>query len=210
MAKTKEIKDIDTSTEEKIKEAARTVFHKKGYAATRTRDIAEKAGINLALLNYYFRSKAKLFDIIIMETLSGFVQNMVIVLNDPATSLEKKVELIASNYIDFILKEPEIPTFIISEIRNNPGGLLEKLPVRELVQNSMFVKQHRQAVKTGEITEPNPLQFLMNLIGLIIFPFVAKPLLKAIGGIKDAGFNALMQERKKLIPVWIKAMMKPG
>ena len=76
MAKTKEAKKIDTSTEEKIKEAARVVFHKKGYAATRTRDIAEEADINLALLNYYFRSKEKLFDIIMVETLSGFLQHL--------------------------------------------------------------------------------------------------------------------------------------
>lgn len=200
-------KNIDTSTEEKIKEAAREVFHKKGYAATRTRDIAETAGINLALLNYYFRSKAKLFDIIIRETLIGFVQNMAVVLNDRTTSLEKKVELIASNYIDFITHEAEIPVFIVSEIRNNPGGLLEKLPVKELVQNSVFVRQHREAVENGEVTEPNPLQFLMNLISLIVFPFVAKPLLKAVGDVDDSRFNEVMQERKRLIPIWMKAMM---
>jgi AcrR family transcriptional regulator len=63
MAKKKEVKALDTTTEAKIKNAARVVFHKKGFAATRTRDIAEEAGINLALLNYYFRSKEKLFEI---------------------------------------------------------------------------------------------------------------------------------------------------
>lgn len=208
MAAKKETKALDTTTEAKIKNAARTVFHKKGYAATRTRDIAEEAGINLALLNYYFRSKEKLFNIIMTETLSGFVQNMTIALNDETTTLEKKVELIASNYIGLIIKEPEIPTFIMSEIRNNPGGLLEKLPVKQLIHNSMFVKQHQKAVADGIITEPNPLQFLMNLTALIIFPFVAKPLLKAIGDLKDTQFNELMQERKKLIPVWVKAMMR--
>ena len=87
---------------------------------------------------------------------------------------------------------------------------MEKLPVKQLVHNSMFVRQHQKAVEEGKITEPNPLQFLMNLIGLIIFPFVAKPLLKAIGDLKDPQFNELMQERKRLIPVWVKAMMKAG
>jgi len=57
MATKKINKELDTSTEAKIKAAARVVFHKNGFAATRTRDIAEEAGINLALLNYYFRSK---------------------------------------------------------------------------------------------------------------------------------------------------------
>jgi len=67
---------IDTNTETKIKNAARVVFHKKGFAATRTRDIAEEADINLALLNYYFRSKQKLFDLIMFETMHGFLQSI--------------------------------------------------------------------------------------------------------------------------------------
>ena len=118
MAKHK--KTIDATTEEKIKATARLVFHKKGYAATRTRDIAEEAGINLALLNYYFRSKEKLFEIIMFETLFGFMQNMIMVLSDEKSSLEKKVKLFVSNYIDLIIKDPNIPIFMLSEIRNHP------------------------------------------------------------------------------------------
>ena len=208
MAKSKEVKTLDTSTEEKIKEAARVVFLKKGYAATRTRDIAEEAGINLALLNYYFRSKEKLFGIIMIETVTIFMQTMATILNDEKSSLEKKVELLAFNYIDFITKEPNIPIFIVSEMRNNVNGLLEKLPIKQIVMNSMFFKQHQQAVEKGEITEPNPLHFLMNLLGLVVFPFIAQPLIQGVSGTNNKEFNQLMQERKKLIPVWIKAMMK--
>ncbi|HMR84281.1 MAG TPA: TetR/AcrR family transcriptional regulator [Niabella sp.] len=208
MAKGKEAKKLDTSTEEKIKEAARAVFHKKGYAATRTRDIAAEAGINLALLNYYFRSKEKLFDIIMLETVFGFMQNMAMVLNDEKSSLEEKVELIASNYIDLLTKEPNIPIFMLSEIRNNAGGLLEKLPIRQLVMNSIFFKQHQEAVAKGKIVEPSPMHFLMNLLSLVIFPFIAQPLLQGISGLHETQFNKLMQERKKLIPVWVKAIMK--
>lgn len=206
--KNKESHAKDTSTETRIKEAARTVFYKKGFAATRTRDIAEEAGINLALLNYYFRSKAKLFEIIMMETLSGFVQNMLVVLNDEKTTLEKKITEIASRYIDLIIKEPEIPTFIVTEIRSNPDLLLKKLPIKQIITKSVFFKQHRQAVDAGKITEPNPLHFLMNLIGLVVFPFIAKPLIMGANGLKTAAFDRLMEERKRLVPVWMKAMMK--
>ncbi len=72
MAKKDTEKAVDSSTEEKIKEAARVVFMKKGFAATRTRDIAEEAGINLALLNYYFRSKEKLFELVMFEKFQKF------------------------------------------------------------------------------------------------------------------------------------------
>ncbi|MBW1619766.1 TetR/AcrR family transcriptional regulator [Empedobacter falsenii] len=208
MAAKKDTKILDTSTEAKIKNAARTVFLKKGYAATRTRDIAEEAGINLALLNYYFRSKEKLFDLIMFETISGFMQRMSFVMNDEATSLEQKVTLIASNYIDFLSKEPNIPIFMLSEIRNRPDNLLERLPLKQLVLQSAFFKQHQEAFSKGKITEPNPLHFLMNLLGLIVFPILGKPLLQGVGGLNDAQFDKLMQERKKLIPIWIKAIMK--
>jgi AcrR family transcriptional regulator len=210
MTRNKTTAKLDTSTEEKIKEAARKVFHQKGYAATRTRDIAEEAEINLALLNYYFRSKEKLFNIIMIETLTGFVRNMTTVLNNEETTLGQKVELIASNYIDLIIKEPEVPTFIVSEIRNNPNMLLQKMPVKQLMIQSVFFKQHQEAVKRGEITEPNPLHFLMTLIGLIVFPFIAKPLLMGGGEISTEVFHQLMLERKTHIPVWVKAMMKAG
>ena len=208
MTKSREVKVVDTTTEEKTKEAARAVFYKKGYAATRTRDIAEEAGINLALLNYYFRSKEKLFDMIMLETVTGFMHTMATILNNEKSTLEKKVELVASHYIDFISKEPNIPIFMLSEIRNNSDGLLKKLPIRQLIMQSLFFKQHQEAVAKRKITEPNPLHFLMNLLSLVVFPFIAQPLFQGISGLNETQFNKLIHERKKLIPIWIKAMMK--
>lgn len=208
MVKAKEAKKIDTSTEEKIKEAARIVFRNKGYAATRTRDIAEESGINLALLNYYFRSKEKLFNIIMVETLSGFVQQLYLVLNDEKTTLEQKVELIAHNYIEFLSKEPGVPLFILSEIRNNPTGFIEKLPMQEVVLNSEFIKQYQIAVQAGDVIEPNPIHFLLNILGLVVFPFLVQPMLIGFAKVNGEEFNQLMQERKKRIPIWVKAIMK--
>ncbi|MEN2413109.1 TetR/AcrR family transcriptional regulator [Flavobacterium mesophilum] len=196
----------DKTAEEKIKTAAKIVFYKKGFTATRTRDIAEEAGLNLALLNYYFRSKAKLFEIIMAETFEGFVSSMKVILNDDKTSLEQKVAIIAERYIDFVTAEPEIPTFILTEMRNNPEGLLKRLPIREIVNESVFIKQFQEAVQHKEVLEPNPLHFLMNIFGLVVFPFIAKPIIMGSRNLETADFNALMQERKKKIPIWIKTM----
>jgi hypothetical protein len=63
-------------------------------------------------------------------------------------------------------------------------------------------------VSKGEIKEPNPIHFLMNLMGLTAFPFLVKPLITTIGVIREEQFNQIMQERKKLIPIWIKEIMK--
>jgi AcrR family transcriptional regulator len=198
----------DINTEAKIKAAARVVFHKKGFAATRTRDIAEESGINQALPNYYFRSKEKLFELIMSETLTEFLQHMETVFNNEITTLEKKVELFVDKYIDLFINEPEIPGFIMSEIRSDSAGFVNKLPNKKWMLHSSFIKQYQRGVELGKITEPNPLHFLMNLGGLAIYPFIVKPLLQKMGNLNDKHFDKLMRERKKQIPVWVKAMMK--
>ena len=213
MKGTKQIKpgkakpENDTSTEAKIKNAARVVFHKKGFAATRTRDIAEEAGINLALLNYYFRSKKKLFDIIMLESLQGFAKSLLDIFNNDKTSLEIKIETFAEKHIELLIRNPDIPLFILSELRENPDLLVSKMGV-EMIMKSHFIQQFRQGIKEGKITPIHPLHLIMNMLSMTAFPFIASPMLKSIGGLSDKDFNTLMLERKKLIPGWIKAVLK--
>jgi len=115
----------DYTTESKIMNAARIVFHKKGFAAARTRDIAEEAGINLALLNYYFRSKEKLFNLVMFETVQTFFESVTHIFNSPDSSLDEKIERFSADYIELLISEPEIPLFILSEIRSNTEELLQ-------------------------------------------------------------------------------------
>ena len=200
-------KTKDISTEERIKVAARKVFHQKGFAGTRTRDIAEEAGINHAMLNYYFRSKEKLFEMVMMETMAQFFKGVNLMLNDESTSLDEKIDLIVSNYVDLLLKEPELPTFILNEVRPNPQAFVEQNPIKEALTHSVLTRQYAEAVARGEITEPNLIQAILNVIGLVIFPFIAKPILTSIINIPEEQYKALMLQRKTLIPQWIKAML---
>lgn len=190
------------SAEEKIKEAARKVFTQKGYAATRTRDIAEEAGLNLALLNYYFRSKEKLFDIIMLEKMQQFFGIIAPLLNNPGISLDEKIELIVSNYIDMLSQNPDLPLFVLSEIRNN-SEMFKSLQVGKLIQNSHFVQQLKE--KQPDV---HPLHFIVSILGMTIFPFVAKPVLQSIGALSQQLFTEMMKERKTLVPKWAKAMLK--
>ena len=200
-------KTKDISTKERIKAAARKVFHQKGFAGTRTRDIAEEAGINHAMLNYYFRSKEKLFEMVMMETMAQFFKGVNLMLNDENTSLDEKIDLIVSNYVDLLLKEPELPTFILNEVRPNPQAFVEQNPIKEALTHSVLTRQYAEAVARGEITEPNLMQAILNVIGLVIFPFIAKPILTSIINIPEEQYKALMLQRKTLIPQWIKAML---
>ncbi len=200
--------ETDTSTEEKIKNAARIVFHKKGFAATRTRDIAEEAGINLALLNYYFRSKEKLFDIVMFETMQHFFKSIAVVVNNEQTSLATKIDVIVANYIDMLITNPNIPLFLLNELKMQPDELVKKMGMREVLMNSNFIKQFQQGVKDGKITPIHPLHFFVNIISITVFPFVASPIIKGLGDLSQQQFEALMQERKTLIPKWINASLK--
>ena len=202
----KRIKAVaDLSTEEKIKEAARKVFQQKGYAATRTRDIAEEAGLNLALLNYYFRSKEKLFELVMVEKMQKLFGVIAVILNDTENTLETKVELMVTNYIDMLLEHPDLPIFVLSEIRNNPGRFPGNLPLGDLMRNSRFVAQLRE--KRPDL---HPIQLIFSILGMTVFPFIGGPVFEAAGLVDKPTFARMMEERKKLIPVWVKAMLEAG
>lgn len=195
------------NSEERIKAAARKVFHQKGYAGTRTRDIAEEAGINHAMLNYYFRSKEKLFAIVMMETMTYFFKGVSAILNDESTSLEEKIKRVVANYTDLLLEEPELPTFMFNEVRTNPQLFIEKTPIREILQDSVLARQYAQAVARAEVSEPNLFQMILNLISLVIFPFIAQPIFTALNQMDKDEYKTLMLQRKEQIPQWIKAML---
>ena len=196
----------DESTEEKIKEAARKLFTQNGFAATKTRDIAKEAGINSALLNYYFRSKKKLYELIMQENLQQLMQEVILVANDKNTSLEEKMEMIVDNYTRMLLEKPNIPLFVINEIQKDPDVLLVKIGVEKKLFQSHFFQQIIEAAGSGQTGAVNPLHFIANFIGLIIFPFLTRPVLQRLGKVNDDEYKAFLEERKKLIPLWIKSM----
>ena len=195
------------STEERIKAAARKVFHQKGFAGTRTRDIAEEAGINHAMLNYYFRSKEKLFEIVMTETMAYFFQGVGTILNDESTSLEEKIERVVANYINLLLEEPELPTFMFNEVRANPEPFVANTPILKALEHSVLARQYAEAVAQGRITEPNLMHTVLNVISLVIFPFIAQPIFTALSRTDKEAYKALMLQRKSLIPQWIKAIL---
>jgi AcrR family transcriptional regulator len=202
--KAKKLSKTDTSTEEKIIGAARKLFMQKGFEGTKTRDIANEAGINLALLNYYFRSKENLFEIIMKENMGQFMQVISEIVNNEETSIQEKIELLVNNYITMLMRLPDMPLFVMNNIKKDP----DRIEMRQRFMGSHFMKQIQTAIKSGEIAPMNPMNMMLNIVGLTIFPFVARPMFQSTSGMTQEQFNALMTERKKLIPKWIAAMLK--
>jgi AcrR family transcriptional regulator len=200
----------DVSTEEKIKAAARRIFTQKGYAATRTRDIAREAGINLSMLNYYFRSKEKLFHLVMLESFEYFVAGMKDELNDRSTSLEEKITIFARNYIDILSQQPDIYLFLMNEVRMNPA-LLSRISLSRFMRQSYFMEQLSAAMKKNKLYKKlDPVHMIMNLYSLTIFPFTTNQTLQQAGEGHALNFAELMEERKKWIPKWIMALLEMG
>lgn len=193
------------NTEALIKEAARRVFTAKGLAATRTEDIAAEAGVNKALVNYYYRSKDRLFAAVFQEEMQEMTQNMSRVLSNPDLSIFEKIRQLVECDFEVLLKNPGLPLFVLSEIGRNPCLADNGDAHREIKQEMFdsFSRQIETEAARGTIRAIDPRMLWMNLMSLVTMPFVAKPLIAQFFQLDEAGYFALMQERRQHVADFI-------
>ncbi len=196
----------DQATEERIKDAAGTLFTLKGYSSTTMRDIAAQAEVNLALVNYYFRSKENIFKIIMREKIQTFFNSIFPYLFDEQTSLQEKFTSVVEKYINTISQDPNLPLFVFGEIQKNPEEISSLFPMlashNDILRESSFFKQLHKINP-----HLNPFHFILNFLGITIFPFIASPLLVNFGMESSENMKTIMEERKKLIPQWMNQML---
>src|SRR6478609_7827094 len=193
----------DLSTEEKILAAAKKVFLTRGLDGARMQDIADEAGINKALLHYYFRSKEKLFEIIFDEQRKRFKAAIEPIIKSDLSVIEK-VKLIINNQTDVILENPKMPLFIMTEVGKNPSLMINRPRTpADLEAMQAFFKQIKQEGKEGKIREVTPEFLWMNIISLNMFPFVGMPMFMAIFKMEEEEFVKLIKKRKKELTEFI-------
>ena len=202
MKSEKQMIEQEQTTEEKILEAASEVFTEKGFAGTRTRDIAEKAGINLALLNYYFRSKEKLFEQVMKIKVLLLFGKIFPILSNEKTSLEEKIDLVSNKYFEILSKNPNLPLFVLSEMQKKNSEVKSIIPVNKIFKNSVILKQIKERKP-----ELNPSHFLINFLSMTIFPFITKPVFNTFDLMNETEFQQFVEERKRLVPIWIKTLL---
>lgn len=185
----------DRNTEESILKAARKIFIKEGMSGARMQDIADEAGINKALLHYYFRSKEKLFETIFRETAQEFIPRVNEIF-ESETPLFEKIEIFCSEYILRMKANPFIPLFIINEINRQPDEFINKMFGNNRPNIQRLAIQITEASKAGLIKNIHPMQLIMNMLSLCIFPFLAKPMVQRLAGVNDELFDMLMEQRK--------------
>lgn len=196
------------STEEKIKEAAKNVFVRNGYAGARMQDIADEAGINKALLHYYYRSKEKLFELIFFEVFDVVIPQLKAKVNN-YQSVEEKITAFVSTYIDVIQANPHVPIFVLHELSQDADRFVEKLKQRQIFPEiAQFMLQLMNEMEAGKIKSFQPIHLFMNIISMCAFPFVAKPLLQAVSGMGKEEWTVLMNERKAEVTRFILSAIK--
>lgn len=168
----------DYSTETKILEAAKSVFLEFGLYGARMHTIADCAGINKALLHYYFRTKEKLFDRVFESALDRYFSNMD-VMSDERLDFIERVHRLADRFLDFLTEYPQMALFLIKEVSTNESLFIERIE-RHQKGNITLLKALIEAKESGQIHIKDPLLFFVQLISLCTYPFVAKPLFSMI------------------------------
>lgn len=192
----------DQNTEERILAAARIVFIRKGMDGARMQDIADEAGINKALLHYYFRNKEQLFERIFQEAINRFVPRVRQILVSEDTVYDK-IRLFCAEYIQMALENPYIPVFIIGEVNKQPAQILARVFGKNPPDMRFFAAQLETEIKAGKIIDISPVQLIMNMMSMCIFPFLGRPIFQTVLGMDDLQFRLQMEHRKTLVPEFI-------
>lgn len=192
------MKCVSEKSEDKIREAAKRVFLKKGFDGTTSRDIAKEADMNIALTNYYFRSKEKLFLEIFRDVLEEYFQSMLVILNKDI-DIKTKISEIVDNDFEMMKREPDLVIFIMNEMHKSPQRLFPDMSVFRQVRETYLKKQLEEGVANGTL-RPMQLENILPLIKCgVEFIFMGKEIHKELFMMSDAEFEKYAFEQKEHI-----------
>ncbi|MDH6304105.1 TetR/AcrR family transcriptional regulator [Parabacteroides sp. PF5-5] len=194
-----EVKQNSSEVKERIMDVARDLFIKNGYKGTSVRDIASASGTNVAMVNYYFHSKYNLFEIIFEEAFSRFQQRIFSTL-DADLPFFVLIEKIIHSYYEMLQEYPQIPIFILNEVNQNPERLSER--IREFGPYQLFLKMAtriNEEVEKGTIKPTPPLDFLLNILSLCIFPFIFRNFGSNVANVSDEEYTKMLNNHKDYV-----------
>ena len=196
------MESLKPSTEELILAAAQAVFLEKGLAGARMQEIADRAGINKALLHYYFRSKEKLSVLVINRAVGELLPRLMAVL-ETDHDLFEKIRQLASEYVTFLSRNSFLPLFIVNEANRNPQFFFKAVVQHEQPRLAAFRRQVDEAVAQGRIRPVSSAQLLMNMSSLVMFPFLGKPVFQVALDLSEEAFQQEMERRRTHVAEFI-------
>lgn len=200
----------DTHTRDKIFKAATQVFEEKGYSGARMQEIADRAGINKALLHYYFRSKDQLF-MSVFQVLVSKMFEKITALFRADISFREKIKLFLGQHIDFLMKNPKLPLFLLNEMSVNPSlneSVRQSLKYGEL--RDLIYEKHSKELKGYGIRKSDMPQLMITIVSMSIFPFAAREMISVMMPqmTDNRKFNAFMEERKEFAADFVLSALK--
>jgi len=206
----------DRRTEARILDAAHTVFVRRGTAGARMQDIAKEAGVNQALLHYYFRSKERLSEAVFRRAATQLFPRVIEVMASEA-GLEDKVARVVQLELDHLARTPYLPGYIISELTHQPERAKQLMstmtglnPEKVGPQVVSILRKQIDACVRAKTTRPiAPEQFMVNLVSLCIFPFAARPMLMALLGMDQQGFEQFIHRRRRDLAAFFLRALRP-
>ncbi|RZJ81907.1 MAG: TetR/AcrR family transcriptional regulator [Flavobacterium sp.] len=184
----------DTGTEQLIKDTAKRIFFSEGKFHATTQDIADAAGVNRTLLNYYFRSRDILFEQVALEArseTSALLGDVFVA----KVGFKQKLEMLIETFMEQGMKYPYREMYVITEMHRGD----KTVPLDKINRVNNFLREISEEMELGNIKKMDPRQFCMNLFALMAYPLLSNCLNKALFGIGDKEYFDLMRDRKKLI-----------
>ncbi|WP_316747458.1 TetR/AcrR family transcriptional regulator [Pedobacter gandavensis] len=185
----------DTGTEQLIKDTAKHLFFAEGKLHATTQEIADAAGVNRTLVNYYFRSRDILFDQVFKEAQEGFVCTLDEVF-ESKMPFKEKIRNLITVFIKETAQYPFRQLFIITEMNRHVEMQAKKASPKKV---QLFMKEVAEEMDKGGLKKMDPRQFILNLFSLMAHPFLTAPLHKVLFGMNDEEYATLMEDRKQLI-----------
>jgi TetR/AcrR family transcriptional regulator len=190
------------NTEDKILEAAQTVFIQKGMDGARMQEIANEAGINKALLHYYFRTKQKLFEAIFTTVFNQIFPNIKSLIFSEKP-FEERLGTFVEKYIDLLLKNPFLPAFILKEINRDPD-FLASIIKKQGINPEEILQMIEREMEAETIIRMDPRDLMVNILGLSIFPFAARPLMQMMFfNNSKKEYKDFLVKRKETVKIFI-------
>ncbi|MDR2763785.1 MAG: TetR/AcrR family transcriptional regulator [Tannerella sp.] len=201
--------DNYTEVQQRIVESARELFVKKGLKRTTVRDIANAAGTNVAMVNYYFRSKDNLFETIFEEAFSILTKRIFFIMNSDLPFFET-IRAWVYSYYDTLMEYPNMPIFVLTELSQNPDKLKEKFHLR--YPNQLYDKvaeRIQKETENGTIREISVSDFFLNILSLSVFPFVGTPMVTQFFNLSEEQYmEQLGRHREHVVDFIIRAIKK--
>ncbi len=190
------------TTRNKILEAAKLVFIEKGKDGARMQEIADRAGVNKAMLFYYFSNK----DLLYLEVLNSIFRQLFEKINGIVISEiepKRKIEQIVLEYTNFLSRNEGLPRIMLREIADGAevvsGIIKEIFSKKELKVSANILSMIEESVESGQFRNVDPIQTFISILGMCLIYFIAKPIFRQVDEFRLINQDIFLQERQRSI-----------